>query len=73
MTIQRQSGLQLEGMASATYAWDAIQDIRVERGRFKVTLRDGKQHEAHASAIPNIELLCRLIGLEFLSPELAYF
>lgn len=67
VTVQRQNGLWLEGKP---YAWDAIQDIKVESGRFKVTLRDRKKHEVRASAIPNIELLCQMIGV--LSPELAY-
>jgi hypothetical protein len=70
VTVNKQNGLQLDGK---TYAWAAIQDIKVERGRFKVTLRDGKKHEARVSAIPNIELLCQVIGVNLLSPELAYY
>jgi hypothetical protein len=70
VTVQRQNGLQLDGKP---YAWAAIQDIKVESGRFKVTLRDGKKHEAHVSAIPNVELLCQMIGVHLDSSELPYY
>jgi hypothetical protein len=69
VTVQRQNGLQLDGKL---YAWDAIQDMKVESGRFKMTQRDGKKREARASAIPNIELLCQVIGVQLQIPELAY-
>jgi hypothetical protein len=65
VTIQRQNALQLDGKP---YAWDAIQDIKVDDGLLKVTLRIGQKHEARASAIPNIEVLCQLIGVRLLSP-----
>ena len=59
-------------LGGTPYAWDAIQDVKVENGRFKITLRTGQKHEARVNAIPNIELLCQLIGVKLLSPELAY-
>jgi hypothetical protein len=70
VTIHKQTGIQLDGKP---YAWNAILDIKVERGRFTVTLRDSKKHEARVSAIPNIELLGQLIGLKFYETALAYF
>ena len=70
VTVQRQNGLKLDGKS---YAWDAIQDIKVESGRFKVTMRDGKKHEARVSAIPNIELLCQMIGVQLNWAELPYY
>ena len=70
VTVQQQNGLTLDGKL---YAWASIQDVRVESGRFKVTLRDGKKHEARVSAIPNIELLCQMIGVNLMSPELPYY
>jgi hypothetical protein len=70
VTVQRQNGLQLSGQA---YAWDAIQDVRVEAGRFKVTLRDGKKHEARVNAIPNLEVLCQIIGVNMNSAHLPYY
>ena len=69
VTVGRTSGLTMGG---TPYAWDAIQDVKVEYGRFKVTLRTGHKHEARANAIPNIELLCQLIGVKLISSELAY-
>lgn len=70
LTIQSKSGLQMDGK---TYPWEDILDIKVERGRFKITLRDGKQHEVRAASIPNLELLCKLIGLKFNPADLIYF
>ena len=70
VTIHRQNGVQINGKS---YAWNDIMDIKVERGRFIITLRDSKQHEVRVSAIPNIELLCQMIGLKLLSPQLAYY
>jgi len=69
VTVGRTSGLTIGG---TTYAWDAIQDGKVENGRFKVTPRTGHKHEVRANAIPNIELLCQLIGVKLISPDLAY-
>ena len=69
VTVGRTSGLTLGG---TPYAWDAIQDVKVENGRFKVTPRAGKKLEARTNAIPNIELLCQLIGVKLISPDLAY-
>jgi hypothetical protein len=73
VTIHKQNGLQLDGMASAIYPWDTILEIQVEGGRFKMTLRDEKKHEVRAAHIPNIELLGQLIGLKFYESSLAYF
>jgi len=70
VTIHHQNGLQTDGKPDA---WNAIKNIEVERGRFKITQKDGKHHEVRVSAIPNIELLCRLIGLNLYSVELAYY
>jgi hypothetical protein len=69
VTVGRTSGLTLGGAACA---WDAIQDVKVENGRFKVTLRTGQKHEVRANAIPNIELLCQIIGVKLISSDLAY-
>ncbi len=69
VTAQKQSGLQVEGKPCA---WNAIQDVRVHKGRFQVTLTNGQKHEARASAIPNIELLCQFIGVKLDQDQLAY-
>jgi hypothetical protein len=69
VTVQRQNGLQLEGKL---FAWNAIGDIQVKAGRFQVTLRDGKTHEAPVSAIPNVEMLCQVIGAKLNPQELEH-
>ncbi len=69
VTVQRQNGLQMDGKL---YAWDTIQDVRVEFGRLKLTMRDGKKHEVRTSLIPNIELLCQVIGLDTFDLRLGY-
>jgi hypothetical protein len=68
VTVHKQNGLQLDGQ---TYAWDAIEDVKVEHGQLKVTLRNRQKHAAHTSAIPNIELLCQLIGVQLDEYQLA--
>ncbi|MFN8383408.1 MAG: DUF6585 family protein [Anaerolineales bacterium] len=70
ITIHHQNGLQMGGK---TYRWDDIMDIKVERGRFKITLRDSKRHEERASSVPNIEMLCRMIGLKLNQADLIYY
>ena len=67
VTVQRQNGLQLEG---TLFAWNAIADVQVKAGQFQVTLSDGKTHAAHVSAIPNIEMLCQVIGAKLSAHEL---
>jgi len=69
VTIDRQNGLQLEGKL---FAWNAIGDIQVKAGRLQVTLSDGTKHEARVSAIPNIEMLCQVIGANLNSAEMIY-
>ncbi len=70
ITVHRLDGLQMDGKS---FAWNAIADVKLERGRFAVTPQDGKKKEVRASAIPNIEILCHLIGLKILSPQLIYY
>ncbi len=68
VTVHQHSGLQLDGKP---YAWDTIEDVKVEHGQLKVTLRNRQTHAAHASAILNIELLCQIIGVKFDDYELS--
>ncbi len=70
VTVHRLDGLQMDGKG---HAWNGILDIKLERGRFTVTPRDGRKKEVRASAIPNIEILCHLIGLKLISPQLIYY
>lgn len=68
VTVHQQHGLTLDGQ---TYAWDSIQDVKVEKGQLKVTQQNGKKHAAHTAAIPNIELLCQIIGVKLDDWDLA--
>jgi len=68
VTVHKQAGLQLDGQ---TYAWDSIEDIKVHHGQLNVTLRNRQKHAAHTSAIPNVELLCQLIGVQLDNDQLA--
>lgn len=62
IAIHRQGGLQMGGKV---YQWADIMDVKIEHGYFKITLRDWTQYSEYGSNIPNIELLCKLIGLKF--------
>ncbi len=44
----------------------------MKNGRFKITLNDREHQEVRVSKIPNIELLCQMIGLNLNSDELQY-
>jgi len=68
VTIQKANGIQVDGKP---LAWSTILEIKTERGRLSVTLRDSKKHEARVSAIPNVELAARLLGLDY--SENAYY
>ena len=70
VTIHRQNGLQ---MGKKVYRWEDIMDIKIIRGRFTITLRDGKRYEERTASIPNLEMLCRMIGLKFNAADLIYF
>jgi ribosomal protein S27E len=65
VTVHRANGLEMGGK---TYAWADIIEVKVDKGRLTVTMRDDHKHEVRTSEIPNVELLCRLIGVE-LQPD----
>ena len=69
VTVQQQTGLRLGGQH---YTWEDIQNIQVQSGRFQLSLRSGKHSEARASAIPNIELLGQMIGVNPIEMQLVY-
>lgn len=70
VNIHRQNGLQMGGK---THLWEDIMDIKVKRGRFKVVLRNSKEYEERTSSIPNIEMLCNMIGLKLNQADLIYY
>jgi Family of unknown function (DUF6585) len=70
LTAQKQTGLQLDGKH---YPWDAIQEIVLHNGHLRVKLGGGKKHDTRVSVIPNVELLCQIIGVKFDSSDLAHW
>lgn len=73
VTIHRVNGIRIGGKQ---LAWDNILDVKVKQGSLLVTMKDsslfGGYHKARASTIPNIEILCEIIGVDTASIELAY-
>ena len=61
VTVQRQNGLTL---ADKLHAWKDIQNVAVNEGEFRVTLRTGPKQKTYAAEIPNVEPLCQLIGVK---------
>ncbi len=70
LTIQRQNGLQMGGKS---FRWEDIMDIKIVRGQFTITLRDSRRYEVRTATIPNVEMLCRIIGLKFNPADLIYY
>lgn len=62
VSIHKPTGIQLDGKL---LGWPAITDVKPEAGRIIITLRDGKKQEVRTSAIPNVELMAKLIGLDY--------
>jgi hypothetical protein len=63
VSIHRQNGILIDGKP---YAWNDIMNVKVDRYRFTIAQRDSKRHEVSTSTIPNIELLCQMIGVKLL-------
>jgi hypothetical protein len=56
-------------MGGKTYAWADIIEVKVDNGRLTVRMHDDHKHEMRTSEIPNVELLCRLIGVDLDSAD----
>jgi hypothetical protein len=69
VTVQQQTGLR---RGNQHHAWQDIQNIQVQNGRFQLSLRNGQHAESRASTIPNIELLGQLIGVNPIQMQLVY-
>jgi hypothetical protein len=74
VTVHRDAGITAGGKL---YAWETILDVKVKQGSLLITMKDssllGGHHKVRASTIPNIEVLCQIIGVEPGSIELAYY
>lgn len=55
------------------YAWMDVLKVEVKNGRLIITTRDEKTVQVKAEKIPNIEVLCQLIGVPQYSIDLSYF
>ncbi|MBI5030667.1 MAG: hypothetical protein HZB51_09075 [Chloroflexi bacterium] len=69
VTISQRSGIQIHGKP---FAWSNVFDIKVEKGRLVITTHDNHFVNVRACMIPNIELLCQLVGVDLGSIDLAY-
>ncbi|HVM72864.1 MAG TPA: DUF6585 family protein [Anaerolineales bacterium] len=68
LAVQKTGGLRIAG---SLYAWNHVQDVHLQSGQFEVTLNFNQQilTKIRISEIPNIELLCRLIGVKLMELE----
>ena len=67
VTVHRENGLKMGGK---TYASTDIIEVKVDQGQFMVMTHDDHKHEVRTCEIPNVELLCRLIGVELQQTQL---
>jgi DNA-directed RNA polymerase subunit RPC12/RpoP len=67
VTVQRANGLTMGGK---TYSWADIIEVKVHDGRLTARTRNDLKHEVHTKDIPNVELLCKLIGVKLDSYDL---
>jgi hypothetical protein len=69
VTISQQNGIQANGKR---FAWNSIFNVKVQKGRLIITTQENKSVSVRASSIPNIEILCQIIGVDLASIDLAY-
>lgn len=67
VTVHTKNGL---AMGGKTYAWAGIIEVKVKNGRLTLRMHDDHKHEVHTKDIPNVELLCKLIGVKLDSYDL---
>lgn len=68
VTVSKQ-GIQA---GSKQFAWGDVLNVEVKSGNLIVNLRQGGSHKIRAKAIPNIESLCQLIGVNPWAIGLSY-
>ncbi|MEO7111883.1 MAG: DUF6585 family protein [Polyangiaceae bacterium] len=52
--------------------WSAVGNVVMKNGKLIVTPKSGKPFSVRVSKIPNVDLLCELIGVTYLQLDLAY-
>jgi len=67
--VSQTNGLEAHGKA---FRWDAILNVAVKKGRLIITDRDGKAFEVKTELIPNLEMLCQLIGIKAYTIDQVY-
>lgn len=73
VTVSKPSGLTVDGKQ---FAWSDIANVEVKHGRLVITTKQadllGGVHKVRVSKIPNIEILCQLIGIDPWTIDLTY-
>jgi hypothetical protein len=71
ITVSRQDGIQHGGRR---YGWDEIVQLKVKEGLLRISTKDGGwlggRHTIRTASIPNVEILCQLLGVPCLSSDL---
>ena len=70
VNIAQASGIQAHGRQ---FAWNTVYRVEVKQGRLKIVTKDEKSFDIRAKLIPNIEVLCELIGIDPFTIELTYY
>jgi hypothetical protein len=65
--VSRQDGIQHGGKR---YAWNDIVQVKVKDGLLRVSMKDGGRRNIRTASIPNVEILCQLLGAPCLPSEL---
>ena len=67
--VSQNAGIEANGRQ---FAWNTVYNVTVKQGRLKIVTKDEKTFNVRAKLIPNIEMLCQLIGIEPYDIDLAY-
>ena len=67
--ISQNTGIEANGRQ---IAWNTVYNVAVKQGRLKIVTKDEKTFNTRAKLIPNIEMLCQLIGIEAYDIDLSY-
>ena len=67
--VSQNAGIEADGRQ---FAWNTVYNVSVKQGRLKIVTKDEKTFNVRAKLIPNIEMLCQLIGVEPYEIDLSY-
>jgi hypothetical protein len=60
VTVSKAEGLKVEGK---TFAWNDLLRLELKQGSLQITTRDTHTHKVKAAEIPNVEMVCQIIGM----------